>query len=228
MIFPAIKAAILRVTGVVVQEVFASTDTIAVEMADLANEVAADIAKSHDWRGLTKINGIVSDGSEAYYLPTDYDRMLVSAEVDDANSWFWGYEPFDNVNDWLRFKSGTYSVISPGGWIILDGQVQFYPAPNGSAQFPYISNQWAIDEDGGRKSAFTSDNDVFVLDERLLTLGLIWKWKAQKGYDYSEEMASYELALGQAQARDKGARVLRVSGRPRYSGRLAYSGRPIA
>lgn len=227
MILTAIKSAILRVTGQVVQEVFASTDPIAVEMADLANEVAADIAKSHDWRALTKINTITANGGEAYALPTDYDRMVMGAEIDDQASWFWGYHQFDSVNEWMRFRSGGVSLISPGGWIIIGGEVNFYPAPGGVAQFPYITNQWAIAEDSGRKAAFTADSDIFLLDERLLTLGLIWRWLAQKKMAYAEDMQTYEIALAQAQSRDKGARVLRTPSRVFRNGRYAYSGLPI-
>lgn len=227
MILPAIKSAILRLTGVTVQEVFGSSETIAIEMADLVNEVAASIVDSHDWRALTKVHQVVGDGSTAYALPTDYDRMVMASEVDDANSWFWGYQAFESVNEWMRFQSGTYSVISPGGWIILGGELQFYPAPNGTAQFPYISRNWAIDEAGGRKAAFTADNDIFVLDERLLTLGLIWRWQEQKGMEYAESLQTYEIALARAQSRDKGARVLRTP-RTIFSGaNLAYSARPI-
>lgn len=227
MILTAIKSAILRVSGVAVQEVFASTDQIAVEMQDLAQEVAADIAASHDWRALTKVHQIVGNGGLAYPLPSDYSRMVLASDVDDATNWFWGYEPFESVNDWLRYRTGGYSIVSPGGWIILGGEMQFYPAPSGTAQFPYISANWAIDSDSAHKAEFTADTDIFVLDERLLTLGLIWRWLDQKGMPYAEAMATYETALAQAQSRDKGARVLR---RPRSvlpGTRLAYSGRPI-
>lgn len=228
MIFPALRSAIQRCTGESVQQVFASTSQIAVEMADLSNEVAADIIKSHDWRALTKVAQVVGDGGFAYPLPADYDRMVLGSDVDDAASWFWGYDHFDSVNEWMRFRSGTYSIVSPGGWIILGGELQFYPAPNGTAQYPYISNQYARAENGTPMAAFMSDGDSFVLDDRLLTLGLIWKWKAQKGYDYTEAMADYEKALAQSQARDKGARVLRTPRRHGVPGaKLTYSGRPI-
>ncbi|MDZ7906522.1 MAG: hypothetical protein U5N55_12680 [Cypionkella sp.] len=226
-VLTAIRAAILRTTGVVVQQAFASSDQIAVEMTDLANEVATDIARSHDWRGITKIAQITGTGAIEYDLPSDYHRMVLASEIDDAASWFWGYEPFQSVNDFMRFKSGTYSVISPGGWIILGGQLQFYPAPNGVAQFPYVSTQWARSSGGVAKSAFTADDDEFVLDERLLTLGLIWRWMSQKNLDYTEHLATYEMALAQTQARDKGAYVLRTPVR-RFGGLgTAYSGRPI-
>ncbi|HAW53720.1 MAG TPA: hypothetical protein DEB52_16900 [Hyphomonas sp.] len=228
MILPAIKSAILRVTGVVVQEVFTSTDMIAVEMADLVNDVAADIALSHDWRALTKVHQVVGDGSFAYPLPSDYDRMVLASDVDDAASWFWGYHPFDTVNEWMRFKAGAYSIVSPGGWIIIGDEFQFYPAPNGTAQYPYISNAWARDVNGVPKSTFTADDDTFVLDDRLLTLGLIWRWLDQKDMPYAEAMQTYETALSQAQTRDRGARVIGTASRHRLSnGRHAYNGRAI-
>lgn len=228
MILPAIRSAILRCTGENVPQVFASTSQIAVEMADLANEVATDIMKSHDWRALTKVAQVVGDGGLTYPLPADFDRMVLGSDIDDAASWFWGYDSFDSVNEWMRFRSGTYSIVSPGGWIILGGELQFYPAPNGTAQYPYISNQFARGAGGAPAAAFVSDSDTFVLDDRLLTLGLIWRWNEQKGQEYSEALATYETALSQAQSRDKGARVLRTPRRHGVPGaKLAYAGRPI-
>jgi hypothetical protein len=227
MILTAIKSAILRCTGVVVQEVFASTDSVAVEMVDLVNEVATDIMKSRDWRALTSVAEIVGTGVEAYDLPSGFDRMVLASDIDDKAQWFWGYEPFDTVNDWMRFKAGGGGISQPGGWIMLGGQLQFYPAPSGTAQFPYISNLYAKSASGTIKEAFTADTDTFRLNERLLTLGLIWRWKAQKGFEYAEDMATYETALAQEQGRDKGASVLRSVGRRMTGAGVAYSGMPI-
>jgi hypothetical protein len=84
--FTAIRAAALRTTGVAITNAFASTAQIAVEMTDLANEVATDILKSHDWRQLTKIATITADGGEVYALPSDYDRMTLGGGIEDAAS----------------------------------------------------------------------------------------------------------------------------------------------
>lgn len=64
--------------------------------------------------------------------------------------------------------------------------------------------------DGTLTGAFTADDNEFLLDDRLLTLGLIWRWKAQKGLDYSEDLQTYEIALAQAQVRDRGNFALRA------------------
>lgn len=223
-VFAAIRTAILRAEGVTVREAYSSTDQVAIEMSDLANEVAADIASQHDWQALTKIHSLTG-GAESYPLPADYDRMTFKADVDDASTWFWGYEPFDSVNDWMRYTSGHFQSTHPGGWIILGGELRFHPAPQSNAQFPYVSTQWARSESGDPKSVFDRDDDTFLLSERLLTLGLIWRWKAQKGLEYAEDMATYEQILAQEMARDRGSYVLRSPRGGRIGARVAYSGR---
>lgn len=55
------------------------------------------------------------------------------------------------------------------------------------------------------KEEFTSDDDVFRLDERVLKLGMIWPWKANKGQAYAEDMVTYEDALAVASGNDKGS-----------------------
>lgn len=224
-VFDAIKRAVLRAEGTVIADAYSSTDQVAVEMADLANEVAEEIAKSYDWGALTKVATITGTAAEAYDLPDDYDRMAVLAEVDDSGNWLWGYTRFGSVSDWQRAKNSGYMALSPGGYIITGGQMHFYPSPVGTATFPYVSKEWAASESDTPKRKFTADNDVFLLDERLLTLGLIWRWKAQKGLDYGEDLATYEDAVAKERYRDRGSYVLRDGGSSRWP--VAYAGRDL-
>jgi hypothetical protein len=55
---------------------------------------------------------------------------------------------------------------------------------------------------------FMSDDDKFALDERVLKLGMIWRWKSQKGSPYAEDMGSYEDALASVAGRDSPAPIL--------------------
>lgn len=223
-VLAAIKKAVLRASGAVIDDVFGSSDQVAIEMGDLANEVAADIAVSHSWRALTKVHSLPG-GSGEYDLPTDYDRMLIASGVSSAPSNPWGFVALDNIDDWTALKDGTLPAISPGGWIIFGGQMHFQPAPSGGASFAYISTQWARSESGTPKAEFDANDDTFVLSDRLLTLGLLWRWKAQKGLDYSEDMATYELALAQEQVRDRGTFALRQPRGIRSQIATTYTGR---
>lgn len=73
-----------------------------------------------------------------------------------------------------------------------------------------LGNQLIAFDGALSKPAFTQDDDVFVLSERLLTLSLIWRWRAQKRMEYSEDLTNFEVALDAAATRDKGARILAV------------------
>jgi hypothetical protein len=219
----AIKAAILRVDGSQVGNVFGNSAQVAVEMADLANEVARDIALSHDWRRLMAIAAIVGDGvTESYTLPADYDRMTLAGGVENTDEWLWGYEQFSDISALMRAQARGW-MHRPGGWLVMGNQIHFYPAPDGEARFPYIRKH--IVQGSSSKDAFTADDDVFLLEDRLLTLGLIWRWRAQKGLQYAEDLQTYELGLSKAQANDRGARML---GQTRRNFRGAHPAWPWA
>jgi hypothetical protein len=203
-----------------------SSDPFAVEMLALANEVAPQIAKRHDWQKLiTLMTQAGDDVTTSFSLPDDYDRMPVKAKVFQNST----AQPMYHVTDldvWLenRLQSFTGAVNE---WIILGGQLQIFPAmaSTESAKYYYVSNLIVDPAAGPNKTAFNIDSDVFVLPERLLTLGLVYSWLQMKRLDYAQDMEDFEMALAQEIARDKGSRVLHV-GQPRMPGdvNLAYRG----
>ena len=75
------------------------------------------------------------------------------------------------------------------------------------------------------KAKFTLDTDGIALPERLLTLGLIWRWRSQKRMEYSEDMANFEIAKAEEITNDKGRRPIIVGAqRMPVGGELAYPG----
>lgn len=202
--------------------VFGGTGAFAQELGDLANETATAIAKAHDWRRLTTLATITGDGSDTSFpLPEDYDRMPLDSNIYGSLARL----PFLKARDldqWLEFDI-TPVVGAPGYWINLGGEIQIKPAMASAqtARYYYQSN---IIVSGG-KSAFTVDTDTFLLPERLLTLGIVWRWKAQKGLEYAEHLKNFEIALGEEAGRDKGSRILYM-GTPRIpdGASIAYPG----
>lgn len=222
-----VTSASIRVIGSVPAAVFSSQAQVMIEMRDLVQDVAVEIAQAAEWRALTKI-ALIAAGATVAGLPVDYDRMLVGQGIQDTSSWFWGYTPFGDASEYLMAVNGLVPTLDPGGWIILENTIKFWPATPGQTNFPYISNLIVLDQDGAtRKTTFTNDNDTFMLNERLLTLGLIWRYRAQKGLEYAEDMQTYSNELDQASNNDKGARVLRPDWPSRRipGARFAYTGR---
>lgn len=218
-VLSAAQSAAIRVNVGELPALFSNTDHIAAEFRDLIQETAADIVDAHDWRDLTKIATFTGDGvAESFDPPADFGRMAQGSYVDDPDTWLWGYCAIPDMNAWMRRTKRAW--VTPGGWIRFGGQFHFYPAPSGEASFPYVSSFWARGSNGSLKPQFNADDDTFVLDERLLTLGLIWRYRAQKGVDYGEDMANYETSLSQAMTRDAGARVVRKPTRRHTFGAL--------
>lgn len=195
---------------------FSSTGRFEQEITDLANEVVTEIIKAHDWRTLVKQQTMAGDGvTTAFDLPSDYDRMPKNADVGRMNWYTWGYVDAPSLNFWNDLVNGLASP-SPGYWIMLGGQMQFIPPVSAgtTAEYYYVSKAAVLDGDtNAPKNAFSKDSDTFVLDERLLTLGLIWKWRQMKRLDYAEDLKTYEIRIEQLSGEDKGARVIRMGNR---------------
>lgn len=207
----ACQSAIARLVARKPASVFASDDEICVEIASLANEAATDIAKANDWQALTTLKVITGDGvTEGWPLPDDYDRMVNGTDIHSGTWTYMRYASAATLDTWQDLKA-LLPAIPPGYWTILQNKIEFVPTISSGqdARFYYISNNWARSAAGAAKALFDRDDDAFVLDDRLLTLSLIWRWKSMKGMDYTEDIRNYDIALSQAMARDKGARTIR-------------------
>lgn len=203
--------------------VMASTDREHVELRSLANEMAERIAKAAEWQLLNTIATYTGDGTiEDFDLPDDYDRMLKKAKV-----WSSSIEnPLSAISDrdtWLGLDVQSVDLVF-GAWIIYGGQMHIKTALGSgvTAKHWYQSNLTIKPATGDNKTEFTADTDTFRLSERLLRLGMIWQWKANKGQQYAEDMATYEDLKGKLISDDKGSRKI-IVGRQRGPRNLDYA-----
>jgi hypothetical protein len=204
------------------QSVFSTTDTFAKELRVQANKSAVAIMKAYDWQALTKRATITGDGSDmSFPLPDDYARMVLKTNLASSASNIDLVKARD-LDQWDYFQNHMSTTV-PGYWMVLGGEVQIRPAPGSGVvhSYYYISKNIV----SGNKAAFTADTDTFVLPERLLTLSIIWRWRAMKRLEYAEDMANFNIAFAEETTADKGSRVL-VAGRQRvpYNVKTAYPG----
>lgn len=190
---------------------FSTTDTFAVELRRQANKAARDIGQYYEWQNLTALHTMVGDGvTTSFPLPSNYDRMPKKQHV--QTSQFSGplYKAED-LDDWLDMQINTPN-LQPGKWIILGNAMQFSSAPatGNSPKFYYIKNTVVTGAASAQQTAFLADTDTFNLSENLLTLAIIWRWRAMKRQEYSEDLRNYEIALSEEVAKDKGSRTLVV------------------
>ncbi len=181
------------------------------ELAEAFEDARADILQAHEWQKLRTIQTITGDGSTlAYSLPSDFDRLL-----DDPNLYTSEFEValsfVPDADDWLRYEVQSYDFVI-NVWTVYGDMVHTKPAL-GSAitgKHWYISNQTILDTDGTtKKEEWAADTDTFRLDDTLLKLGAIYKYRQNKGQPYAEEMADYEKRKTQMIKNDGGKKAFR-------------------
>jgi len=201
-------------------QVCASTDREMQEMVRLANEIADRLMKANDWQVLHTLNTFTGDAvTETFAIPTDYDRMVATAAM-WSSKWTWAFNHIPDVNTWLEYQVVPYTFVN-GNWIIYGNQFHFLPimAVGETIKFFYISKNIVSEaSDGSKKAAFTLDADYLRIDEKLLELGMIWQWRANKGLPYDEDMRNYELLLNKRMKMDAGSSPV-VSGNRPFNGR---------
>lgn len=181
------------------------------EMLSLANEMAQRIA--YDGREWTKFKATATlqgDGvATAFNLPVDYKRMLLTGNVWRSTTTLHPMRFISDTDEWLNRRSRDF-YDSYGEWTLLGSQIRIAPVlgANVSAYFPYVHKNCVQLASGGVGDRFLSDTDTFALDERLLKLGMIWQWKAEKGSPYAEDEGTYETALAVAQGHDKPSPII--------------------
>jgi hypothetical protein len=194
------------------------------EMVSLANEMAQRTAyDGREWTRLKKTNVFNGDGiTTAFNLPANYKRMLLTANVWRSTSALQPMRFIPNTDEWMQRRAMT-RYAPWGEWTILGGQMLIQPVMGSgvTATFAYMDRNCVSLASGGFGDSFVADGDSFVLDERLLKLGMIWQWKAQKGSPYAEDMGTWADAISNAQGSDQPAPVL-AGRQPSSAGTIAY------
>lgn len=197
-------------------QVMSSTERTMVEMARLANEMAQMISERHDWQSLMVQTTLTGDGSaEAFDLPSDFGRMPVTANL-WSNRWQWDMNPIVGVDAWLQYQIWP-TTLTLGNWIIYGDQFHLLPIMGDGdlVKLFYVSNKLVRDVNDATKALFTADDDTFRLNERLLELAIIYKWKSDKGQPFVDRLNDFEEKLSQLKDTDGGSKPV-ISGSPHY------------
>ena len=197
--------------------VYGTTDPQVRQALNLLEEEGNDLASRGDWQGLTfeathttiaqedqgAIATIASNGFKYIKLDTIWDRNLTEPV-------YGGVSP----QDWQALKA--VAVTGPRyQYRIRGGRLLSNPAPTAGHTwaFEYVSKNWILGADGTTyKQYFTLDTDTVLLPEELLSLGLRWRWKKEKGLEYAEDFRTYETQVAQALASDGAKRTLNMGG----------------
>jgi hypothetical protein len=166
------------------------------------------VGLDYDWQALQAEASFVTTATESQGAITTIApgfKYIIDGTIWDRTKRLPVYGSLD-PQTWQNFKS--WGVTSPfpkyrvrGGLLLL----MPIPAVGDSYYFEYQTQYWATSANGSvLKNAFSADDDVSLLDEKLITAGLIWRWKQAKGFEYAEDFRKYQIRATTAIARDVG------------------------
>ena len=202
--------------------VIGSTDTDAAKLLAMSNREGRSLARSAEWTVLQRLHTFTTTAStEEYALPTDYDRLITGTEWDRSD-----YEPLIgpiSPQHWQAIKSGLigqgivdrrYRIVRSSTTNLRTFRVDPTPTANGDTlAFEYISNQWCAASDDTLQSEWAADTDVNLLNDDLMRVGLIVRYKRSVGLDYASEADEYGQMLDAEKGQDRPSPTLSLVSR---------------
>ena len=194
---------------------YTSTDPQIQQLLELANEEGQEQAERYPWQTLQREAAFTTVATQ---VQTSISS-ITSGFLYIVNDTIWNrtlrrpvYGP-KSEQDWQRDKAMQINGPFNSFRIIAD-QINFYPNPAAgqSCYFEYITDQWVSKSGGGASNTWASDSDTPYLDDKLIVLGTIWRWKAAKGLDYAEDFAKYERRIADLTSKDAGKPTLNMGG----------------
>lgn len=182
--------------------VIASTDQNTLALLGLAQEEGKTLARRHTWQVLQAEHTFsTADGTASYALPSAFDRILIDTVFNRTRR-------RRMVGDlspaqWQETQASLVTMVNPA-FRIRGSLFLISPTPSAveTVAYEYISKNWCQSNISTGQAAWAADTDTGILDEELMTLGVIWRFRAAKGLDYAEAMNNYEIEVAKAITRD--------------------------
>ena len=220
---------ILRPTSIV-----GNSDQSARTLFRLAKKLGNRLMKVFDWQVLRAEQNFTALGAEEQtgILPSNFDRF-VPETMWNRTDIFMITGPI-TPSQWQGLKASSYSDTESRKFMMRGGSVLVQPTLNAGAQiyFEYVKNTWCQDQSSTAQTTWAADTDTALIDEELITLGMIWEYKNARGLPNVSEAAAYEQyfetlirndrpRLGILQAGDifGGSETRHYGGEPPVSGR---------
>lgn len=191
-----------------------STSDTAKLVFSAVRDATVIVKEATNWQKLIKNYSFNTVPNQvAYNLPNDIEDTKIIPDT------FWNATSRFQLNgpliwsEWQALKN--YSIVSPliYNFIILNDQVNIYPAPTSvqSLNYLYTSKEIIRAQDGSPLDSWISDDNYSVLNEYAIELQGTWIYLKQLGRAYDEEKLKADTYLENVIAQDGSRKVIRVN-----------------
>lgn len=183
-----------------------NTDSQVITIVELCNEEGQELSVRNEWTSL---------------LQTATYTTLATQIQGSLDTIAPNYNYIINDTIWnLSLRRPVFGPKTPQGWQqqlafaingpwsnfrIKDNNLLMYPVPSAgqTCTFEYVSKNWLTNSTGATGyEEWQDDTDIPVLDWKLLVLGVVWRWKKLKGFEYAEDFNAYERRVLDSISRD--------------------------
>lgn len=197
----------------------ASIDSNVLQIVAFANEAGQELGARYPWQELTKEATFTTVATES--------QGTLLAKTGPDFGWVLNETMWDRTTrrpvfgpkvsaEWQQLKAQFMN----GPWTqyrIRGNQVLFIPVPavGDAIFFEWVSKYWVAVTGTptiGAQPSYLLDTDVSLLDERLITLDTLWRYKQAKGLAYSEDFDKAEAAIADATSRNASKPTLNLAG----------------
>jgi hypothetical protein len=194
--------------------VVSSTDQNVRTLLAVANEEGKDLMKRYPWQALTKEHTFTATAAA---VQTDGIPADIGSPMRFVTGTFFNRTNHRRVTgpltaeEWQAQLALTANLLTDS-FRVRGGSMLITPTPAGTETYAYeyVSAYWVdTDDDGdGDANAWDADDDVGMLSEDIMLLGIVWRWRKAKGLDYAEDFNTYEMAVTDAIIRDGSKRTV--------------------
>jgi len=193
-----------------------NSSTEAETLLALANRVGNDILKAHNWQQ-TQVEGSITlvMGQQNYPIPSqllfyspetmwnrDTRRPVLLALTPSEWQYYKGWIFIQGLNLRARIQESEIVFEQPIDTVNAGNEI-FYE---------FRTKTWVDSAGGTPQERFLADDDVSRFDRDLMSSGLVYRIKKQRGLDYQQDQMDFEVELRTHMANDNGARTVRMSG----------------
>jgi hypothetical protein len=172
-----------------------SSEQLARQMFSLANAELEELSKRFNWPVLTREHTFPTvAGTAQYNLPADYRKFLQETVFESSR--YYQMRGSLSAGEWQRTKALNLGSLSTARVRIYGSplRLNIIPTPVSpeTVVFEYMTKNLAAHSDGQEVLRYSADNDVALIDEGLIRMGLKWRIKHAKGLEFSADLAEYE------------------------------------
>jgi hypothetical protein len=192
-------------------------DPKVLQAVEYINEAGQELAARATWQALTSESTFTTVATQSQGVITtlagpDF-AFMVNNTVWDRSRRRPLFGP-DSDAQWqqrmAQFNQGPYLRYR-----IRGNQFLILPVPpaGDAIYFEWVTKYWATDVTGVTgKSSFTQDTDIAKLDERVITLDALWRFKKANNLAYDEDFNKAEDAINDLIVRDGSKPTLNLGG----------------